>query len=218
MGFDAHVVAYNETQQRRPKKKGKNKDKAPKGPKVAERNNWSEVTAKEVRTALVPVLKDSAWPKYLASFSSFQGYHDCVRRIHLANEPWEDVSEDRQQLVLKAIRCVTSQGLDAWELVLKIRLVAKLTSARVEEMVVKQSELERGAFITEVKEFFGGLDMSRYFTKANLSYLADVKDEAFTVSLVVCLLWFSVVFCFCLFGDEIIRCHRHPPPISSSLF
>ena len=198
MGYDAHVTAYKEIQQRRSKNKGK-KDRKSKGPKVTERNNWSEVTSKEVRTALVPVLKDSAWPKYLASFSSFQGYHDCVRRIHLANEPWENVSEERQQLVLRAIRCVTSQGLDAWELVLKIRLVAKLTSARVEEMVVKQSEQERGAFITEVKEFFGGLDMSRYFTKANLNYLADVKDDTFTVSLVVCLLWFSVVFCFCLF-------------------
>ena len=65
--------------------------------------------------------------------------------------------------------------------------------------MAKQSDLEQGAFITEVKEFFSGLDMSRYFTKANLNYLADVKDETFTVSLVVCLLWFSVVFCFCLF-------------------
>jgi hypothetical protein len=200
MGYDAHVTAYKEIQHRRSKSKGGKKDKkGSKGPKVTERNNWSEVTSKEVRTALVPVLKDSAWPKYLASFSSFQGYHDCVRRIHLANEPWENVSEERQQLVLRAIRCVTSQGLDAWELVLKIRLVAKLTSARVEEMVAKQSELEQGAFITEVKEFFSVLDMSRYFTKANLNYLADVKDDTFTVSLVVCLLWFSVVFCFCLF-------------------
>ena len=155
MGYDAHVAAYKEIQHRRSKSKGGKKDKkGSKGPKVTERNNWSEVTSKEVRTALVPVLKDSAWPKYLASFSSFQGYHDCVRRIHLANEPWENVSEERQQLVLRAIRCVTSQGLDAWELVLKIRLVAKLTSARVEEMVAKQSELEQGAFITEVKEFF----------------------------------------------------------------
>ena len=137
MGFASHQENYaaQESTSRKSKKQKKQKKKKAERGRVIERVHWVEPSATEIRAALVDVMAAEAWPKHLKSDSAFQGWHDLTRRLHFANEDWQDVPDLSQTRVMSALRELTSVGEEAWDIILQLRAIAKAPAPHLERVI-----------------------------------------------------------------------------------
>ena len=202
MGHAAHQERYKEAlansrPARKRSRKGSTKKSSKGGngkvgaEKLVNREHWSLISAQEITNALAHVITADVWPKYIKSFSSFQGWHDTVRRVYLGNEHQTKVKVADQELVVEALRRVTNQGQDGWEMVERLRTVQQAINAPSNDAVEKLHEFiavrNTGPHddlpeMQATKDFLHKINMSALFTKKNLSYIAKVNDKTFTVS------------------------------------